>query len=231
MFHMSTTSRAGATALAATIATALTTAGGAGADVPQLPIVDAAVQDVANVTAAVQPVVADVAPNTTAAVSSTVHQVAAGVDGTVHSVRDTASHTVKATKFVAQDVTTQAGSLTRDTADNASHVVRSTGRTASRVTHSAASTTSHVARDTSKTTSRVLSSAKAFTRSGSIVVAKPVMNGWQLRWAGSDAGCTTLDNKAPELLLLQPFRIGIVSEGHTTSIAQQDMNSSLDLSC
>jgi hypothetical protein len=229
---MSTTTRAGATALAASIATALTTAGGAGAlDLPKLPIVEAAQQDVANVTAAVQPIVAHVAPNTQAAVSATTKQVLANVDATVHSVRDTAVHTVKATKFFASAATTQAGMTVRDTSTAASRVARNASKSVSHVMHNTSNTASRVSSSTGKFARLTSDRTMGDLRSGSIVVAKPVMGGWQLRWLGSTNGCTELNNHAPELLLLQPFRIGVAGGGHTTSIDQQGMSSSIDLGC
>ena len=253
----STTTRAGAIALAASLATALTAAGGAGAiDVPKLPpikVVEAAQQDVSNVVSSVQPVVDNVAPNTRAAVSATVNQVSSGVSNvvksTLNSTQQTVSHTVKATDLVAASAVTNAVQAVNNTKTAAGRTVKATSQFAGRVTSNTSRKVDEVKVDVNRLGShtdaylrstrralvsrvqRISAQLGRFLQFGSIGVAKPIAGGWQLSWTRSSRGCMTLDNQAPDLLLLQPIRIGVDSNGHAAYISQHGTSSSLDISC
>lgn len=254
----SNTTRAGAIALAASLATALTAAGGAGAiDVPKLPplkVVEAAQQDVSNVTSSIQPVVDNVAPNTRAAVSATVKQTVASVGDTVKSTlndtQQTVSHTVKATDLVAASAVTNAVQTAGDAVTGAGRTVNATTQMTGRVSRSTSRKVGEVKGDVSHALSntdaylrstrrsifaavqRITAQLDRFLRNGSIGAARSVMGGWQLSWTRSGNGCMSIRNEAPDLLVLQPFRIGVVdSNNHSAYLGQRDTSSSLDISC
>lgn len=222
MPRISTTTRIGTAAIAASLVTALAGPGGAGAvDVQIGPpkIVDAVKKDAGRLSGTLQETLDQVAPNTRQAVQET-------ADETVAVARREVTEVKQAATTTARQTTQKAERAVDDTSDLAGRSVEAGKRIADRKVTQARASVSEINSSARRTVQRTraqaderIAEATALAQStrneliaearelgqalqaalsgGRISMWHPILGSWVISWTRSEDGCLRLENNAP----------------------------------